>query len=365
MLRKISFFEVEGLVKEQRLPGILTRTNDDRQPGDATDGGIVIAPANSTNPIIAAILRAVWSQARTIDDLRTEINFLQTQSGGLCDQIHKIDEELRLAAQLQQEFLPQSLPKLGDVNFDVLFRPAGYVSGDIYDVLRLDESHIGFFLADAVGHGVPAALMTMYIKRSLLTKEVDPTSERGYRIVPPAESLAKLNHDMCEQNDINEDSKIRFATACYGVINCKTLEIEYASAGHPYPMIMRSNGQIDTIKPEGAMLGVFPEEEFETATTQLQPGDRFLIFSDGFEVAFPESDDNQGHLASEQYIEEFKDLANGSPKDALARLEDKLDNQAGSLNQIDDMTIVCLGVKAQPAAAALPLEEPIIHAKAG
>ena len=98
-----------------------------------------------------------------------------------------------------------------------------------------------------------------------------------------------------------------------------------------------------------------------TATTNLAPGDRFVIFSDGFEVAFlePGADTDEARLCTTQYIEEFKDLAHGSPRQALARLELKLDQQAGSLNQADDMTIVCLGVKAEPATAALPAEQQV------
>jgi sigma-B regulation protein RsbU (phosphoserine phosphatase) len=351
-----ALFEVEGIVEESQVPAMITMRDESREPYSTTDGGIIIAPLDTPRQTLCVMLRTLWSQARAIDDLRTEVRFLQAHQGGLCDQMDKIDEELRLAAQLQREFLPASLPAIGDVHFEVLFRPAGYVSGDIYDVLRLDENHIGFFLGDAVGHGVPAALMTMYIKRSLLTKQVDPGSERGYRIIPPAESLARLNKDMCEQNE--GDGKVRFATACYGVINCKTREVEFARAGHPYPMILRTDGSVDTITPEGAMLGVFAEEEYETAFTTLGEGDRFVIFSDGFEVAFPEDREEANQQNPDrrpQFETEFKDLARGPAARAIARLEAKLDQQAGSLNQEDDMTIVCLAVKSQAQVAALPV----------
>ena len=65
-------------------------------------------------------------------------------------QITQIDEEMRLAARLQVDFLPRTLPEVDGVAFNVFFRPASYVSGDIYDVTRLDEDHIGFFVADAL-----------------------------------------------------------------------------------------------------------------------------------------------------------------------------------------------------------------------
>src|SRR5580698_3113148 len=92
-----------------------------------------------------------------IDSLNKEIAHLKSRDQAINFHMHRLDEELRLAARLQQDFLPKTLPRLGPVRFQTLYRPAGYVSGDLYDVFRLDEKHVGFYVADAVGHGVPAA----------------------------------------------------------------------------------------------------------------------------------------------------------------------------------------------------------------
>jgi hypothetical protein len=81
-------------------------------------------------------------------------------------------DQLRLASQVQRGFLPGALPELPGLRFDVLFRPVDYVSGDIYDVHRLDEEHVAIAVADASGHGIPAALLTVYIKRALRGKEI-------------------------------------------------------------------------------------------------------------------------------------------------------------------------------------------------
>src|SRR5439155_26981566 len=122
---------------------------------------------------------------------------LHRRDDTLSTYMTRLDEELRLAARLQQDFLPKTLPQVGPVHFHTLFRPAGYVSGDLYDVMRLDEKRVGFFIVDAVGHGVPAALLTMYIKRALICKEIGPT---GYRLLDPAESMRRLNDALIEQN---------------------------------------------------------------------------------------------------------------------------------------------------------------------
>jgi len=105
------------------------------------------------------------------------------------------------------------------------------------------------------------------------------------------------------------------------------------------------------------LLGVFPDEVFEEATVQLQPGDRVLLYSDGFEVAFPtmnEAKDGQPAkqtLCNDQYAEEFEDLRVGDAEAALDRLAQRLNMQSGSLNQRDDLTVVCMTIK-EPAESS-------------
>src|SRR4051812_16087294 len=147
-----------------------------------------------------------------IQTLHAEINGLRRRDETLRFYMHRLDEELRLAARIQQDFLPKFLPQVGPVHFHTLFRPAGYVSGDLYDVMRLDEDHVGFFVCDAVGHGMPAALLTMFIKRALVTKEI---YNSGYRLLDPCETLKRLNDALVEQNL----SQATYATAMYGIVN--------------------------------------------------------------------------------------------------------------------------------------------------
>src|SRR2546421_412349 len=133
---------------------------------------------------------------KEMDALRAELHILRRRDETLTFYMPRLDEELRLAARLQQDFLPKLLPQLGAVYFHTLFRPAGYVSGDLYDLMRLDEHHVGFFVVDAVGHGMPAALLTMFIKRALVTKEIIPG---GYRLLEPVETMSRINDALIEQ----------------------------------------------------------------------------------------------------------------------------------------------------------------------
>ena len=176
-----------------------------------------------------------------------------------------LTEEMRLAARLQRDFLPRRLPEVGPVRFGVLFRPASWVSGDIYDVTRLDETRVGFYIADAVGHGLPAALLTMFIKRGLQTKRIVGNT---YQIVPPHISLQELNSDICQQNL----SDCQFCTAVYCVLDVRRRVLTCARAGHPEPVIIHADGNVETVKVVGSLLGVFPEEAYLSHETT---GNRF------------------------------------------------------------------------------------------
>src|SRR5688572_8924311 len=146
------------------LPALrLTETPEQATPPPA----VTLAVTDS----VASIEAAEAALRRQLDALGNELDVLRRRDAAHRFNIRRLDEELRLAARLQQDFLPKSLPQVGPVRFHTLFRPAGHVSGDIYDVMRLDETHVGFYIVDAVGHGMPAALLTMFLKNAMVTKE--------------------------------------------------------------------------------------------------------------------------------------------------------------------------------------------------
>ena len=192
-------FAVTSRLHEKHLP-VAVSSASCGHAGQEIEPGVVACPIDSEATLIAAILGALLAGGSVTQSLAQETRMLRAQSTGMAGQFDKIDEELRMALKIQREFLPKTLPSLDGLMFDVLWRPASYVGGDIYDVQRLDEHHIGVFIADAVGHGVPAALMTVYIKQAMVTRQITPGVGAGYRIVPPGEALAGLNRAMIEQD---------------------------------------------------------------------------------------------------------------------------------------------------------------------
>ncbi len=221
----------------------------------------------------------IAAKLETAGQLQPAIRNLKSALLAHRDEDHQLEvvaEEMRLASRLQRDFLPRQMPEVGSARFGVVFHPASFVSGDIYDVVRLDETHIGFYVADAVGHGMPAALLTMFIKKALQTKRIVDSS---YEIVPPAESLGELNASICEQNL----SSCQFCTAIYCVLDTADGTLTYSRAGHPEPLLLRADGTSESLDAAGSLLGVFPEAQFEQQSIQLAPGDRLIVYTDGAE----------------------------------------------------------------------------------
>lgn len=269
----------------------------------------------------------------TIALLTSELTALRHRDASVNGMMQRLDEEQRLAARLQRDFLPKRLPQCGHVHIHTLFRPAGYVSGDLYDVMRLDESHIGFYVADAVGHGMPAALLTMFMKNALVTKAITPN---GYALVDPATTISKLNIALCEQNL----SHAQFATAAYGYVDTTTLQMKFSTGGHPHPVLIRDGTLLD-LTHEGALLGIFPDEQFSTQTLQLRRGDRVMIYTDGIEVAF-----NQGDAAdTEKWRGELLNRIDQPVAATLDGFAAALDESTGSLLPKDDLTIIAIEVR--------------------
>lgn len=334
---------VEQLAR-RHVPALLSTPGMREKPGEEVYETVTAAPLEAAVDELTVLLRATARQAQVLGALQQQMDMVTAQHTGACQQIDRLDEELRLAAQLQREFMPASLPHIHDIHFAAMYRPASYVSGDVYDVQRLDEHHVGLFLGDAVGHGVPAALMTVLLLEAMRThaKQIDPSAPRGYRLSRPDEVLTAINATMLAQ----QAGRVRTATACYGLLNCCSRQLLLARAGHPAPMLIEPDGTMTPLQPEGSLFGVFEDPDFEVMTLRLREGQRLLLYSDGFEVAFrgEPGSEQASHVANPDFADEFALLARGPMHEALLHMAGTLDQQAGSLNQADDLTAVLIGV---------------------
>jgi len=298
-------------------------------------GKFILARQDADPAEVLAKLDAAASLLPALSNLHSELADARKLGDSGDAELKELDEEMRLAARLQRDFLPRRLPEVGPVRFGVLYRPLGWVSGDIYDVVRLDETHVGFYGADAVGHGMPAALLTMFVKRALQTKRIVGNT---YEILPPHTSLEQLNAAICEQNL----SSCQFCTACYGVLDTASLQLTYARAGHPEGILFRADGPPEKLPAPGSLLGVFPEEQYESRSMALCTGDRLVLYSDGLEDALAEPS-GQGQTL----IDMLASLRGAARDETLLQLTAWIDARNGASRAADDVTVVVMDVEGE------------------
>jgi serine phosphatase RsbU (regulator of sigma subunit) len=312
------------------------------RPAVISSEGLVAPGGGGGTELPPELLALQNAQLREqMEAVRAELNDLRRRDETLNFYLHRVDDEMRQAARLQQDFLPKALPDIGRLQFHSLFRPAGYVSGDLYDVTRLDDRHVGFYMADAVGHGVPAALLGMFLKHALQTKDANG------RLLEPAETLKRLNQLWLDQRL----SQSAFATALYGTIDTETLELRFARAGHPCPILMRAGGAVEELDSHGCLLGVFDDEAFDTYVTTLRPGDRMLVYTDGIEVAFWDDQHTQEEQELHRWRRELLARRHLEAEQLLTEFDRQVDDEKGSLAQRDDLTMLLIDVAADSRAA--------------
>jgi len=241
--------------------------------------------------------------------------------------VNNLSEQLSMAGLVQRDFLPAQLPDTDNIRWASKFLPAEWVSGDIYDAVRLDGENIGFYVADVVGHGMPAALLTIFLKQALIMRR---TIGNNYTIFPPSEVMKNLNQRMAGQRL----SGYQFATCCYCLLNTRTLEMTYARAGHPYPLLIRQGQRPEQLEVRGSLLGIFEGAQFVQQTVQLQRGDKLLIYSDGAEPYIGGFKDKDGF----KFREQFHQIIDFSIDELLDKFSTIVQDLKVDPSEIDDIT---------------------------
>jgi serine phosphatase RsbU (regulator of sigma subunit) len=295
-----------------------------RAPADAI-------PSSRSAAELIPYLRGVIACAPTLRDARRELSLLNRFVGSMRNELEERNEELQLAALVQRDFLPLPVPELHGVRVAAFYRPLAQVSGDVYHVEQLDEDRLSIFLADAVGHGIPAALLGMAVCRSLETTE---RVQGQLRLLGPGETLSRANTRLAE----HQRATTRFATAIAGVLDCRSRKLRLAVAGHPPAILLRPGQAPRQIECDGGLLGIFPDEVYNEIELDLEPNDKILFYSDGFEQAF--TDDG-----TPSHVKEFGSMTEIADPDAVVQeIASRIDAQLGSLHQADDLTLLCISV---------------------
>ena len=251
----------------------------------------------------------------------------------LSESTAKIGAELELASKIQKDMLPSIFPTFSErKEFDLYasMTTAKEVGGDFYDFFMIDDDHLCLVIADVSGKGIPAAMFMMTAKTTI--------KDYALALHQTAEVFTVANNRLCENNQAG-----MFATAWIGILNIKTLTLQYTNAGHNYPLLMRKGKPCAFLEDKhGLFLAGLEETEYGCSEISLAPGDRLLLYTDGVVEAHGPDKALYGE-------DRLKALLNGSADESgeavLSRILNDVNHFADGTDQFDDITMTVLTMK--------------------
>jgi len=189
----------------------------------------------------------------------------------------RLQEEMNMARQIQVDLLPSNAPSLPCTLICAQSTPSRTVGGDFYDFLPLAEDRLGLVIADASGKGMPAALMIAQTQ-AIIRSEVTNGN--------PISTVLKNTNEQIAAATSSE----KYVTLFYGELDTKRGLFRYANAGHNYPILVHSGGEVELLKVGGPIIGAFPAMEYESSSVILEPDDVLFLFTDGLSEAMDESE---------------------------------------------------------------------------
>jgi DNA-binding transcriptional regulator YhcF (GntR family) len=241
----------------------------------------------------------------------------------------QIEEELRLAHQLQADLLPGEWDNGNGSSLAAYTSPCHTVGGDFYDYFPIDDTRLGLVVGDASGRGLPAAILISQIQ-AILKNCVG----NGDTI---ARTLASLNGHL-EKNTASG----YFATLFYGIYHRDTGNLEYANAGHDFPILVRAGGEIEVLESTGTALGVLPEYDQRTETVRVGPGDCILFYTDGITDATDTNGEQYGMGRLKRLIHNNH---HRTPREIVDLLRNDLSEFCGTGTDQDDRTLMVFKVE--------------------
>ena len=206
-----------------------------------------------------------------------------------------IHHELETARKIQSFILPHQMPSVKDIMIAVQYVPVEAVAGDFYDFLEVDDTHLGILVADASGHGVPAALISSMVKVAI--------SAQALHASDPAKVLIAMN------NIFYGKLQEQFVTAAYLYIDTQNKLLRYCGAGHPPLLIWRKTEQkFYELLQNGLILGPFPSADYSNADLNLQTYDRIFICTDGILEAMNSHEETFGFDRFKDFIKDNSHL---------------------------------------------------------
>ena len=253
----------------------------------------------------------------------------------LEEKVREAESNLQAAAVIQRSLLPISVPEVPSFDFAWLFRPCKQIGGDLLSLFPLDETHLGAFVMDVSGHGVPAAMVN-----TLVAQTLNPLSSSFlkrfiatppfYEPVLPGEVLARLNREFPFER-FEE-----YLTLCYLLLDTRSGKVRYSNAALPLPFLVRADGRVENLGAGGAIIGMGEGVGYEEGEFIMEQGDRLFLYTDGI----VEHRNKQGDFyGAERLVMELLGAAGETLQAVCARVMPSL-TRFGDDDPEDDITLL-------------------------
>ena len=246
----------------------------------------------------------------------------------IARQERRLERDLALARELQMRLLPQTLPKVKHLELAAKFSPARAIGGDLYDFIPYSLSRLAIVIGDVSGKGAPAAIYAALVSGILRSHApIEPG---------PAEMLSAVNLSLAERR-----IEAQFVSLIYAVWDDEHRTLLVANSGLPRPVLAR-DGKISTIEATGLPLGLFDDVSYDEFRFELQPGDVFVLFSDGILDARNRRGELFGRTRVETIIAECAARSADCVVDSLFKAASE---HSAGVETFDDQTVVAIKVK--------------------
>jgi sigma-B regulation protein RsbU (phosphoserine phosphatase) len=337
-------------------------------------GGIWYISGHITRPVLELTTAANQLSQGNLETRvqvrhQDEIGTLAKTFNSMAEQLHELitakvldavaRNEIEKGRQIQQDFLPESIPQVPGWEIAYFFQPAREVSGDFYDAFTFDNGDVGLVIADVCDKGVGAA-MFMGLFRSFIRLFSDQTDlETPSPAKIDSSLLSKFHQSNQEGGTIDEDTinrlqcipitnnyigtehgkTVMFATTCFGILNPKTGIVSYINGGHEPVFVINTNGEIKhTLNSTGPAVGMMPMSKFVIKQVQLEPGDILIGYTDGvLDARNPEK-----KLFGKDRLQTLVSQPVDSATELIESIKTDLFNHIADAAQFDDITMLAI-----------------------
>ncbi|HBR57865.1 MAG TPA: hypothetical protein DEA22_10430 [Blastocatellia bacterium] len=244
-------------------------------------------------------------------------------------QLNLLEEDLRLAADIQKGLLPKPEFSSEFWEVDFAYQPAGAVSGDYVDLVKLD-GELFFILGDVSGKGLAASILMSNLHA--MFRALIPLG------LPLSDLMARANHLFCESTLANQ-----YATLICGRIN-ESGEVEFCNAGHLAPVILGAEG-FTSLESAGLPLGMFCDSNFVSSGVKLTSGETLLLFTDGATEAL---DDNGDEFGIQRLMQTMLQNCGNSPSELLTNCIGAVSAFRNGSSRNDDLSMLALKYRGEP-----------------